>query len=109
MSVFGPIKQSHVILFLVAPPGVTLYAFPHVRLLHDLIVRFEKERGRMIVVGPVSECSPWFPRMCPMIQGQRFDLPEWEDALSQASGQLRALPRVAGRRLAAWMLFAPGS
>ena len=73
------------------------------------MVRFEKEGGRMILVAPVSECSVWFPLMCPMIQGQRFDLPEWEDALSQANGQLCAIPWVGGRCLAAWMLFAPGS
>ena len=38
-------------------PRETLYAFPPVKLLLDLVVRFEKEGGRMILVAPVSECS----------------------------------------------------
>ena len=78
-------------------------------LLLDLIVRFKREGGRLILVAPINEASTWFPRMCPLIQGQRFDLPMWEDALTQAGGQLRSLPRLGERNLAAWMLSVPGT
>ena len=90
-------------------PRKLLYAFPPPVLLLDLIVRFEREGGRLILVAPINEASTWFPRMCPLIQGQRFDLPMWEDALTQAGGQIKSLPRLGKRNLAAWMLSVPGT
>ena len=60
-------------------------------------------------MAPMNEASIWFPRMCPLIQGQRMDLPMWEDALTQAGGQLRSLPRLGERNLAAWKLSVPGT
>ena len=90
-------------------PRKLLYAFPPPVLLLDVIARFEKEGGNLILVAPMNEASTWFPRMCPLIQGQRMDLPMWEDALTQAGGQLRSLPRLGMRNLAAWMLSVPGT
>ena len=46
-------------------PRKLLYAFPPPVLLLDVIVRFEKEGGKLILVAPMNEASTWFPRMCP--------------------------------------------
>ena len=89
------------------PEGL-LYAFPPYSLLFDLIVRFERAGGRLILVAPYETSNPWFPMMVPWIRGERFDLPEVEDALTQAGGLLREGPWIRGARLAAWMLIKPG-
>ena len=61
------------------------------------------------MVAPMNEASIWFPRMCPLIRGQCWVLPVWEDALTQAGGQLRSLPRLGEHNLAVWMLSVPGT
>ena len=90
-------------------PGVLLYAFPPRDCLLALLVRFREQGGNMVLVAPTNEASEWFPLMCALVQGQRLDLPDREDALTQADGRLRSPPWVGGHRLAAWKLYAPGS
>ena len=90
-------------------PRKLLYAFPPPVLLLDVIARFEREGGNLILVAPMNEASIWFPRMCPLIQGQCWTLPAREDALTQAGGQLRSLPRLGQHNLAAWKLSVPGT
>ena len=58
----------------------------------------------MILVAPNEPQEPWFPRMRPWIQGTCFDIPWWQDALSQANGLITELPLYRGTRLAAWLL-----
>ena len=88
------------------PVGL-LYAYPPYSLLDELLSRFEKEGSRMILVATNEPQEPWFPRMRPWIQGTRFDIPLWQDALSQANGLITELPLYRGARLAAWMLTKP--
>ena len=90
-------------------PKELLYAFPPLKHLHTVVSRLIAEGGRMILVAPFDCASTWFPLMVPLIQGQRFDLPLWEDAMTQCEGLLREGPWLLGRRLSAWMLYAPGS
>ena len=89
------------------PEGL-LYAFPPYSRLFDLMVRFERTGGRLILVAPYETSNPWFPLLVPWIRGERLDLPEVEDALTQAKGLLREGPWIRGSRLAAWMLSKPG-
>ena len=88
-------------------PGKLLYAFPPYSRLFDLMCRFERSGGRLILVAPYETSNTWFPLLVPWIQGERLDLPEWEDALTQARGLLREGPWIRGARLAAWMLSKP--
>ena len=90
-------------------PRELLYAFPPPKHLHTVVSRLIAEGGRMILVAPFDCASTWFPLMVPLIQGQRFDLPLWEDAMTQCEGLLREGPWLLGCRLSAWMLYAPGS
>ena len=90
-------------------PKELLYAFPPVKYLHSLLCKLIDQGGRMILVAPFDCATIWFPLMVPLIQGQRFDLPLWDDALTQCDGLLRERPWLNGCRLGAWMLYAPGS
>ena len=55
----------------------------------------------MILVAPNEPQEPWFPRMRSWIQGTCFDIPWWQDALSQANGLITELPLYRDTRLAA--------
>ena len=63
----------------------------------------------MILVAPYETSNTWFPLMVPWIRGERFDIPEWNDALTQAKGLIREGPWIRGARLVAWMLIKPDS
>ena len=89
-------------------PEERLYTFPPYSRLFDLMVRFESAGGELILVAPYETSNPWFPLLVPWIQGERLDLPEMEDALTQANGMIREGPWIRGSRLAAWMLSKPG-
>ena len=89
------------------PEGL-LYAFPPYSLLFDRMVRSEHTGGRLILVAPYETSNPWFPLLVPWLRGERFDLPEMEDTLTQSEGLLREGPCIRGARLVAWMLTKPG-
>ena len=84
-------------------PKELLYAFPPVSQLPDLLERFELQGERLILVAPFETSNVWYPRMVPWIR-DRYDIPEWEDALTQVGGLIREGPWIRGARLAAWLL-----
>ena len=85
------------------PEGL-LYAYPPYSLLLDLLERFKGENSRMILVAPYEPNESWFSGMRPWIRDERFDIPEWSDALFQANGLIIERPYYRGIRLAAWIL-----
>ena len=63
-----------------------------------------RENARMILVAPHKPNKSWFSGMHPWIRRERFDIPEWPNALSQADGLIIERPYYRGIRLVAWML-----
>ena len=88
------------------PEGL-LYAYPSYFLLVDLLERFKGENSRMILVAPYEPNESWFSGMRTWIREERFDIPEWSDALFQANGLIIERPYNRGVRLPAWMLTKP--
>ena len=85
------------------PEGL-LYAFLPYYRIPDLLDRFEAEGRRLILVAPFETSNVWFPRMIRWTRCERFDIPTWPDALTQAGGQIREGPWIRNTRLAAWLL-----
>ena len=90
------------------PEGL-LYAYPPYSCLPDLLRRFRRENARLILVAPFEPNESWFSEMSRWVEGERLDIPDWPDALSQANGLLVERPYYRGVRLAAWMLTKPGA
>ena len=61
----------------------------------------------MILVAPYEPNESWFSGMRTWIREERFDIPEWSDALFQANRLIVERPFNRGVRLAAWMLSKP--
>ena len=57
----------------------------------------------MILVAPYEPNES----MCPWIREERFDIPEWLDALFQANGLVIERPYNRGVQLPAWILTKP--
>ena len=88
-------------------PRELLYAFPPYHRIPDLLDRFEAEGQRLILVAPFETSNIWYPRMVLWSQRERFNIPPWPDALTQAGGQIRQGPWIRNTRLAAWLLEKP--
>lgn len=90
------------------PEGL-LYAYPPYSCLPNLLRRFRRENARLILVALFEPNESWFSEMSRWVEGERLDIPDWPDALSQANGLLVERPYYRGVRLAAWMLTKPGA
>ena len=77
-------------------PEGPLYSYPPYSCLGDLRERFERENVRMILVALHKPNKNWFSGMRPLIRGERFDIPQWPDALSQANGLIIERPYYRG-------------
>ncbi|KAK0134724.1 hypothetical protein N1851_029612 [Merluccius polli] len=61
-----------------------LYAFPPFVLLHLLLQRVQVEEVCLILVAPNWPQMTWFSAIAPLLQDQPWELPVWQDLLSQA-------------------------
>ena len=89
-------------------PDALLYAFPPVRLIPSILDRIRDSGAQLILVAPLSPSAPWMAELHSLVHSQPLLLPDWEDALSQADGEIFSRPRLHGHRLAAWKLNASG-
>ena len=72
---------------------------------------FEREGGNLILVAQDERSLHLVPTDVPPVPGSPHGPTHeiWEDALTQAGGQLRSLPRLGEHNLAAWKLSVPGT
>ena len=80
-----------------------LYAFPPLEGILAML-RIRMERARVIVVLPERPAARWFGNLMSMKPSDMWSIPQWEDAMSQAEGEVVSLLLILGRPLKAWML-----
>ena len=85
------------------PEGL-LYAFPPLECIPAMLQKIRTERACVIVVVPEQPGARWFGNMMSMRPSNMWNIPQWEDAMSQAGGEVFSLPMILGHPLKAWML-----
>ena len=69
-----------------------------------MLQRIRVERLCVIAVLPENPAARWFGNLMSMKPSDMWSIPQWEDAMSQAGGEVVSLPLILGRPLKAWML-----
>ena len=79
------------------------YAFPPISLLHQVVIKIEKELSRIILIAPFWPREPWFPRILGLLTHTPIMLPKRPNLLSQPKSHLLH-PDPDSFHLSAWML-----
>lgn len=88
-------------------PEELLYAFPPLRLIPQFLERVRVEQARAILVAPDRRTAPWYAMLSLMSVRPPWPIPQFQGALTQGAGAIRALPNLK-QPLQAWLLKGTG-
>ncbi len=69
-------------------PNVSLYAFPPIKLIPEVLCRVKVSGARLLLIAPFWPSQTWFSELTPLLSRPPWEIPIRRDLLSQLQGKI---------------------